>query len=95
MRQLLSNISAISNLFANTGSLLNVCAEATRSRGADSVSALVSGASYLTHEMRHALRHWPIAMWLPGVCVPAASCFVITKQRQRQHYFAKCRRPAA
>jgi len=94
MRQLLSNISALSNSIANRGNLLIVRAEATRSRGTGSLSALLYGASHLMHEMRDVLRHWPSLTWGVKALVPAVSCFVITKQRQRQH-FDTCCRPVA
>ncbi len=93
MRQLLSNISAISNLLANVGNLLIVRAEATRSRGSSSLFALLSGMSRLIHEMRDALRHWPTLTWGTKALVPAVSCFVM-KQRQRQHTVT-CRRAVA
>jgi hypothetical protein len=86
MRQLPSNISAISNLIANLGNQLIVRSEATRSRGTDSLFALLSGASHLIHEMRDALRHWPTLTWGVKVRVPAVS--------QRQHT-DMCRRPVA
>ncbi len=94
MRQLPSNISAISNLLANLGNQLIVRAEATRSRGAGSLSALLSGTSHLIHEIRDVLRHWPTLTWGLKARVPAVSCFVITKQRQRQHT-DMCRRSVA
>ena len=94
MRQLLSNISAISNRIANQGIQLIVRAEVTRSRGAGSYSALLDGASHLIGEMRDALRHWPALTWSLKGRVPAVSCFVTTKQRQRQH-FDMCCRPVA
>ena len=84
MRQLSSNIRAISNLIANPGILLNVRAEATRSRGTGTLSALQYGMSRLIHEMRDALRHWPTLTWGFTARVPAVSCFA-TKQRRRQH----------
>ena len=73
MRQLPSNISAISNLLANLGNLLIVRAEATRSRGTGSLFMLLSGASRLIHEMRDALRHWPTMTWGVKALVPAVS----------------------
>ena len=93
MRQLPSNISAISSFVANLGSQLIVRAEATRSRGAGSLFALLYGTSRLIHEMRDALRHWPTLTWGVKARVPAVSCFV-TKQRQRQHT-VMCRRAVA
>ena len=91
MRQLLSNISAISNPIANLGNLLIVRAEATRSRGAGYLSALQFGASRLFSETHDALRHWPMAMWGLKSHVSTVSCFVVTKQRQRLHV-RPCRR---
>lgn len=94
MRKLSSNISAISSLIANLGSQLIVRAEATRSRGAGYLSTLLSGMSRLIHEMRDALRHWPMSAWGVKARVPAASCFVVTKQRQRLNTVT-CRRAVA
>ena len=92
MRQLPSNISAISNLIANPGSQLDVRAEATRSRIAGSLFALQYGMSRLIHELRDSLRHWPTLTWGIQARVPAVSCFV-TKQRRR--HTVMCRRTVA
>ncbi len=86
MRQLPSNISAISNLLANLGNQLIVRAEATRSRGTGSLFTLLTGATCLIHETRDALRHWPTLTWGVKVRVPAVI--------QRQHT-DMCRRPVA
>jgi len=94
MRQLPSNISAISNFLANLGNQLIVRAEATRSRGTGSLFTLLSGASHLIHEMRDALRHWLPTTWGVKARVPAVNCFVVTKQRRRQHT-VMCRRYAS
>jgi hypothetical protein len=80
MRQLLTNISAISNAIANIGNLLVVRAEATRSRCAGFLSALYS-------------RQWPSVMWGRKSHATAA-CFVM-KQAQRRHVVDTCRRPVA
>jgi len=93
MRQLLTNISAISNSIANRGNLLIVRAEATRTRRAGILSTLRYGASHLAHEMRNALRQWPSMAWGRKSLVPAVACFVV-KQGQRQHVDT-CRRPVA
>jgi hypothetical protein len=93
MRQLLTNISAISNAIANIGNLLIVRAEATRARRAGILSTLHYGASHLLGEMRDALRQWPSTTWVTKTRVPAAACFVV-KQGQRQHVDT-CRRPVA
>lgn len=93
MRQLHTNISAISNAIAKLGNLLIVRAEAARARRAGILSALRSGASHLVGEMRDALRQWPSMTWGTKSHVPAATCFV-RKQGQRQHVDT-CRRPVA
>jgi hypothetical protein len=80
MRQLLTNISAISNAIANIGNTLIVRAEATRARRAGILSALYS-------------RQWPSAMW-GRKSHAVAACFVM-KQDQRRHVVDTCRRPVA
>ncbi len=92
MRQLLTNISAISNTLANQGILI-VRAEATRARRDGILSALHDGASHLLSEMRDALRQWPSMAWGRKSRVAAVACFVV-KQGQRQHVDT-CRRPVA
>lgn len=80
MRQLLTNISAISIAIANQGSKLIVRAEATCARCAGILSALYS-------------RQWPAAMW-GRKSHALATCFVM-KQAQRRHVVDTCRRPVA
>jgi hypothetical protein len=89
MRQLLTNISSISNTIANQGNLI-VRAEATRARRDGILSALHYGASHLLGEMRDALRQWPSMAWGRKSHVPAVACFVV-KQGQRQHIDTCCR----